>query len=433
MTVVSSLVACGSPPNRNVPGIDAPPEKMDACSGLECRRVDCAAMGMPPTSISGTVYAPNETLALYGVNVYVPNLAPGPFLPGVKCDQCDPNLPGEPIVRAISDEAGAFKLDNVPVGTEVPLVITTGKWRRIVTIPNVMQCTDNPLPANLTRLPRNKSEGDLPKIAISTGGCDALECLVRKLGVSDGEFTDGAGTGRVHLFHGAGGATSIQSSGAALTTSDATLWNNLDKMKEYDLQLYSCECGRDFSNKTAAALDNVKAYADAGGRVFMSHYHNVWLEGDATHPTTWSNIATCQADSLADGTDIIDQVANPKGTSFATWMVNVQGSTTLGSIAITEGKETCTAIDAAKAERWVYTGGTNAPQNFQFTTPQELDKKDRCGKVVFSDMHVASGSSSSGAFPSGCAAATDPLSPQEKALAFMFFDIATCVGVISKE
>ena len=43
-------------------------------------------------------------------------------------------------------------------------------------------------------------------------------------------------------------------------------------------------------------------------------------------------------------------------------------------------------------------------------------------------MHVAGDSRSTGTFPSGCS--TTPLSPQEKALAFMFFDIASCVGPI---
>ena len=83
-----------------------------------------------------------------------------------------------------------------------------------------------------------------------------------------------------------------------------------------------------------------------------------------------------------------------------------------------------------QAERWVYYdgGGTQYPQDFQFTTPNEAPKAQRCGKVVFSDMHVASDSFSSGQFPSGCS--TSPLTAQEKALAFMFFDIATCVSVI---
>jgi hypothetical protein len=46
-------------------------------------------------------------------------------------------------------------------------------------------------------------------------------------------------------------------------------------------------------------------------------------------------------------------------------------------------------------------------------------------------MHVASGSSSdpSVGFPGGCNLSAG-LTPQEKALAFMFFDIASCVGSI---
>ena len=35
--------------------------------------VKCESMGMPPTTISGTVLAPNGTLPLFGADVYVPS------------------------------------------------------------------------------------------------------------------------------------------------------------------------------------------------------------------------------------------------------------------------------------------------------------------------------------------------------------------------
>jgi hypothetical protein len=81
-----------------------------------------------------------------------------------------------------------------------------------------------------------------------------------------------------------------------------------------------------------------------------------------------------------------------------------------------------------KAERWTYYQG--APQNFQFTTPNEVDPDQRCGKVAFSDMHV-SGDSQGGTYPSTCGNSTT-LSPQEKALAFMIFDLSSCVGQIGR-
>ncbi len=423
---------CGSPERRGGDDTEGP----DACMGLECRITNCAIRNMPETTISGTVFAPNGTLALYGVNVYIPLSDPGPLTDGVQCSQCQNALPGGSIAQALSDAAGKFSLAKVPTGINVPLVIQVGKWRRRVDIPEILPCQDNPLPPNITSLPRNKLEGDLPKIAMTTGSWDALECLVKKLGVDPKEFTTEAGTGRVQLFVG-NGATGL-SDGTPLPNAK-TLWGSLDKLKQYDIAAFSCE-GNEHAGLTTQMMSNVKTFADLGGRLFMTHYHRQWISGHhvgLSSPTidvpqqVWPTVASCDVDTTPGSLGIIDQVNNPKGGAFATWMQNVMGSTTLGTFTIDESRQSCTSVDVTKAERWVYmtgTGTTQVPQNFQFTTPQESPADNRCGKVVFSDMHVASGSDSIGNFPSGCSAS--PLTPQEKALAFMFFDIASCVGPI---
>ena len=219
------------------------------------------------------------------------------------------------------------------------------------------------------------------------------------------------------------------SDGTPLAQSTA-LWGDLNKLKLYDIAAFSCECSP-HSSATPAMMANVKSFADLGGRVFMSHYNSMWISGSSSAPQqVWPTVATCNVDTVPSGsTGIIDQVNNPKGAAFATWMQNVMASTGAGQFTITQSRESCTSVDNSKAERWVYIqdGSTQVPQNFQFTTPQESPADNRCGKVVFSDMHVAS-DFSSGNFPSGCS--NTPLTSQEKALAFMFFDISSCVGPI---
>ena len=422
-------------------------EANGSCEGIACNIVKCESMGMPATTISGTVFAPNGTLPLYGVQVYVPLHDVGDLPSGAVCSKCADTPLGDPIASTITGTDGTFQLTDVPSGTDIPVVIVSGKWRRIIRVSTVPQCTttavaavDTTFPKSATDMTPNTVSVNMPKIAITTGSADALECLFRRIGIADSEFVVGdAGAGHVQLYNG-NGASKI----GTTTMPDAqTLWGDTDKMKTFDAVIFSCEGAQNPGKKPQGALDAVKAYADFGGRVFASHWHNIWIEGSTQgggnqKPAVWPTIATWNnsGDTFGPDDDLIDEMNNPKGVSFAAWMKVVEPTSMQDHVAIQSGtgKNTVTSVDTMKAEQWTTwphkSGATVVPQNFQFTTPNEVDENDRCGKVVFSDMHVASGSSSSSGtpFPGGCASGA--LTAQEKALAFMLFDLSSCVGQI---
>jgi len=386
------------------------------------------------TSISGVVYAPNGTLPLWNVAVYVPAHDPGPFTDGVTCGRCA--LAGDPRAAIATDEHGHFTLANAPAGDGIPLVITTGKWRRQITVPHVEVCRDTPLDPALTRLPRVRGEGDIPRIAISTGVGDALECLVRKLGISDLEITTDAQGGRVQLYsdrqaagQGADRFAADFPGGRGFFGDSAALWTDASKLLGYDLVMLSCEGAQYPATKPQVAMDAIQTYANAGGRLYLSHWHDIWIEGATQRPSAgqipkaWPSLATFDETqpALPDGSiDTVDPTT-VDGAALAAWLPGPDVPLAAGT-----GRQTCTAVDPARVDTFVRHGG--APQMFQFTTPVDTAPDVRCGKVAFTDMHVSGDSTSTipVPFPGGCA--TTELTPQEKVLAFMLFDLGSCLG-----
>ena len=84
------------------------------------------------------------------------------------------------------------------------------------------------------RLPRNQTEGHIPKMALTTGGADALECLLRKIGIEDSEFTPEASSGRVNFYAGGGGTAAYDAAlnGGAAFTPVHPWWDDLGQSAE---------------------------------------------------------------------------------------------------------------------------------------------------------------------------------------------------------
>jgi hypothetical protein len=414
------------------------------CVNLECQQTTCMVtkclvpacgeLQQQTTTLSGTVYDPAGRLPLYDVVVYVPNAPLDPIADGVSCGQCNGTASGKPITAALTDAAGKFVLQNPPVGKNIPLVIQVGKWRREVTIPEVYPCMDNPLTdVNLTRLPRNQAEGHIPLIAVTTGHADALDCLLRKIGIADQEFTTDTGTGRVHMYvggEGTNGQGATQFAAGGVYPNASTLWSSVPKLLGYDIMVLTCEGGQ-YPAAKMPYLANVKQYADMGGRIFDDHLHFYWIyKGIAPWPTTasWIGVGT----DLGNITASVDTTF-PKGAALADWLVNVGASPTRGMIDIVMAQHSVNADNKPISQRWIYLDSPTSVQYLTFNTPVEAQPAQQCGRVVFTDIHVsattgvADVSQPGTPFPTGCK--TTDLSPQEKALEFMFFDLSSCVQI----
>jgi hypothetical protein len=169
------------------------------------------------TTLSGKVYDPAGKNPLYRAIVSMPrdvHTRVPPIVPGSPACVCDGNVDSA-YMSTTTDPTGSFTLSNILVGQNVPVVIQVGKWRRVVSVPQTHACVDNILPVQLSHLPRNQGEGDIPQMAIVTGRCDQLPCLLTSIGLDANEFTGPDGAGRVHVYRGAGPGPDLEGRPAA--------------------------------------------------------------------------------------------------------------------------------------------------------------------------------------------------------------------------
>jgi hypothetical protein len=395
------------------------------CVGLECQKVPCG--GGVQTTVSGTVYAPNGKLPLYNVIVYVPNGPVAPLTKGATCDKCGATVSGSPVATALSDAKGQFVLKDVPVGENIPLVIQLGKWRRQVTIPRVEACVDTKLTdPNLTRLPKKQSEGDMPKIAVTVGGCDRLSCMLPKVGIDASEFGVDGSSKAVHFYKPSSG---FLLDGPAGMKDARVLWDNPAKLKQYDIAIFSCECSEQPSTKGTASYAAVNEYLNSGGRIFTTDFQYLWYK--QSPDANMRAVSPIPGGAPTGGNPVNINTTFPKGKALADWLSYVDKSVTYGKVTCDYVFNNFSPADPSKSQTWGSSsggsggaGGGNNPRFLTVNTPVGKPVESQCGKAVHLDAHINGSDTIDASFPAGC---TSAIKQGEEAFAFFFFDLASCI------
>jgi len=448
------------------------------CTGIACQQT-CAT-----TSVKGKVYDPAGVNPLYNVFVYVPNAPLQALQSGPTCTQCQAPASGDPIASTTTASDGTFTLTNVPSGTDIPIVLQLGKWRRHLTLPSVTSCGTTTPVDGFFRLPRKQAEtspdDNIPLIAFTTG-CDGAECFFSgRIGIDLSEFTGPTGTGRVHVYKSSNDVGQTFPGGAG---DAATLWSTLSEWMKYDIVFDACEClpyDRGGAGSTDIGYANFLSYLNAGGRAFTTHYfYNFFADetqcdgagggggfgssycyGQAALPTigTWEgntnqsfapDTPNCPQDAQLNsdpsgngGSCLTIDTAIPKGVAFAQWYkannskLTYGGSEAYGYVGLTDIREdmgplASSIVTAGTATPWLYAGdlasGTYDAYYFSFNTPVNIPVAKQCGRAIFSDVHLDD--APQGEFPSYCPGVPNASdhAPNELALEFLFFDLSSCV------
>jgi hypothetical protein len=290
----------------------------------------------------------------------------------------------------------------------------------------------------------------IPFMALSTGGVDALECVLRKMGVEDSQFSNGEDSagGRVRFYRqtipngatndtaGWPGASCMTGGGSCVgnTPSYTTLVASQASVDRYDALLFPCK-GRAHDESTQVKtyiLDNpanTAAYVNKGGRAIFTHFSYAWLYNQPpSNALPWPSTTATNSVNISWDTAYGEiDTTFPRGATFEKWLglPSVNALTSVSPfpyITITEVRRdladpTTWPYDPAGnllyAQRWIHhpifmtppdnsgttTGNSANPDSIQhltFDTPYgDPTTTTQCGRVLYSSFHVTSAGLSS--------------------------------------
>jgi hypothetical protein len=346
----------------------------------------------------------------------------------------------------------------------------------------IIACVDNPVKAGKLRMPRSKVVAndnpanaqagvvsDVPKIALVMGNREALECGILRYGIHPSEFAKRSGpadTNRIQLYSNV--APQGMTTATGLPPAGSTIWGAGGDINEYSAMILPCSYEqKEVGGAYAAAADKsrVIAWTAAGGRVFMDHWAGEAFIHNAGAPfattATWGNPLPANALGTARGKILATTAPQ---TQLRDWMLNVGGSADWGVGWMRSDQPWHHALDpnAAVSTQWLRGLSTYAaPAGNQWTgTPNgdyslsysfEVGKNAASapvvgidsaavscgvaggtGRVIYNGMHVSQARVPGGGipdltmtFPLSCVANL-PLSSEERALEYQFFQLTAC-------
>lgn len=413
------------------------------CRGLSCFVASCPVDS--ETIVIGKITAPNGADPIRDALVYVPSGGvPEEFPPQVACEVCQSPLGERPIALTSTDVDGTFELRRVPVTAETPIVIQKGRWRKVVRLP-IGKCEKQGLTPEQGRLPKDHTEGTIPRMAVAVGEWDSIECVLGHIGLAKSEFTSPLGSGAVHLYENEkpGGV------GAPGGVSVSTLLTNLTKMLDYNLIFLNCSDDEQSRGLLADAgvRKNLAEYVTRGGRLYVTDWSYDFIQqlpefspficfNDDKPCTVTTPHGFHQATvPLRTGSETVfyadvDQ-STPGGRALAAWLTKLPKPIVGGKVRIEDPVATFVLIqqlaqDPIKYPATSWLGADlkmkRRPVSVSFDYPPG---PAACGRVLFSSYHTRGHDDHAVQFPAYCAKG-DAL-PQEHVLEYLIFELGACV------
>lgn len=417
------------------PAGDASPETSTPDAAMSC-----PTMG---AEISGTVLAPNGEDPIPGAVVYLTQTRPPAQADGVSCDRCD--LPGGVLAYSTSDVRGRWSfVRGVNTTGSYFLVVQKGRFRRVVPF-NVTACMPQSVPTAMTKLPSSSMEGEIPRILVASGTTQAqldrpntddwtyddISRVLRRIGIT--EFD------RAEPCRQATNSTNI-------TTVAACPFGGIladpARLRRYNVVV--APCGALGFNHSWQVLDNapnrviatnVRDWLRQGGRLYTSDTAYGLLARSAPSLVTFAGGTTLSQSRDPANVGAGGSPSSPRmytgrvaDDAMRMWLSDRGSLAADGSIALTGFISPWVAIDTVPMStrvtvdaevQWfgAMSGSMVNAGRKPLTISADVTEGGGCGRVVFSSYEV----------DNRTASATAPLSPQERVLEYMIFELGGCL------